>query len=136
MKLSLKRDVFAEKFTLGSLLVDGRHLGFTCEDTDRRLENEGEKVKGQTAIPRGSYKVILSYSHRFQKVMPEILNVPGFTGVRIHGGNTHENTEGCPLLGIQRTQDGVAKCKEVNDRLIQMIQEAEDVGESVTLEVE
>lgn len=135
MKLVLKRDVFGDTFTLGSLAADGKHLGFTCEDTDRRMEDGHEKVKGQTAIPRGKYSVILSFSHRFQRVMPEVLEVPGFTGIRIHGGNTSDDTLGCPLLGIQRTQKGVAKCKEVNERLINLIELAEEHGEDVTLEI-
>lgn len=135
MKLVLTRDVLANEFTLGTLKADGRHIGFTCEDKDRRLENEGEKVYGRTAIPRGTYKVILTFSHRFQRVMPEVLNVPEFEGIRIHGGNTAEDSLGCPLLGLQRTQTGVAKCKEVNQKLIDMIQDCEDRGEPVTLEV-
>lgn len=145
MNLLLKRDVFANTFTLGSLLVDGKHLGFTCEDKDRTLEDDkdndgnpvdkGEKVYGETAIPRGKYKVVLSFSHRFQKVMPEVLSVPGFSGIRIHGGNRASNSLGCPLLGAQRISDGVANCAGVNARLIEMMQQAEDRGESVTLEI-
>lgn len=135
MKITLIRDVFAKDFTLGELLVDGKHIGFTCEDTDRKLEEGGEKVYGATAIPRGTYKVIVSFSQRFKKPMPEVLEVPGFSGVRIHGGNTKEDTLGCPLLGRVRTQNGVAKCKEVNDQLIYMIELAEEYGDSVTLEV-
>jgi hypothetical protein len=135
MKIKLKRDVFSDTFTLGSLFVNWNLIGFTCEDADRKLEEGGGKIYGKTAIPRGMYKVTLSFSHRFQKVMPEILSVPGYTGVRIHGGNTHEDTLGCPLLGSVRTQTGVAKCKEVNQRLINMIEAAEELGESVELEV-
>lgn len=145
MKLLLKRDVLASGFTLGSLSVDGRHLGYTCEDRDRTLEDDKdgdgntidpkEKTYGETAIPRGIYKVVLSFSHRFQKVMPEVINVPQFSGVRIHGGNRAKDTLGCPLLGAQRLQDGVANCAAVNTRLIELIQQAEDRGESVTLEV-
>jgi len=146
MNLKLKRDVRSKTFTLGTFYVNGTRLGFTCEDTDRTLEDdkdndgnsidEGEKIKGQTAIPLGTYKVILSFSHRFQKVMPEVLGVPNFTGIRIHGGNTDADTLGCPLLGSMRTQTGVANCKVVNDRLISMLQDAEDRGETVWLTVE
>jgi hypothetical protein len=145
MKLTLKRDVFSDKFTLGTLSVNGKHLGFTCEDTDRHIEDDkdgdgnpidkGEKIYGQTAIPKGTYPVTLSFSHRFQKIMPEVLNVPNFSGVRIHGGNRADNTLGCPLLGSTRLGDGVANCAGVNKRLIELIQLAEDHGEEVTLEV-
>lgn len=146
MKLELKRDVFANDFTLGTLLANGKHLGFTCEDTDRKLEDdkdgdgnaidEGEKVYSKTAIPRGRYRVALSFSHKFQKVLPEVLGVPQFSGIRIHGGNTADNSLGCPLLGASRTANGVANCKAVNDRLIALIQEAEDNGEEVWITVE
>jgi hypothetical protein len=136
MNLTLKRDVFADKFTLGSLMVNGKHLGFTCEDKDRKLEEGNEKVYGQTAIPRGKYKVIISFSHRFKKPMPEVLSVPGFSGIRIHGGNTDADTLGCPLLGVNRTGTGVANCAGVNTRLISLIEDCEEIGEEVWLTVE
>jgi len=136
MKLELKRDVFADTFTLGTLLANGKHLGFTCEDTDRKLEDGNEKIYGKTAIPRGKYKVIISYSQRFKKPMPEVLDVPGFSGVRIHGGNTDADTLGCPLLGSARTGNGVANCKPINERLITLIEQCEEVGEEVWLTVE
>ena len=128
--------MFAETFTLGRLYLDGKHFGFTCEDKDRKLEKGGEKVYGKTAIPRGKYKVIVSFSQRFKKPMPLLLGVPGFEGIRIHGGNTSDNTEGCPLLGAHRTPNGVANCAGVNKALIDAIDAAEDRGESVWITVE
>jgi hypothetical protein len=136
MKLVLNRDVIGDTFTLGSLTVDDQRIGFTCEDKDRHLENGGEKVYGETAIPRGRYKVIISFSQRFKKPMPEILNVPGFEGIRIHGGNTDADTLGCILLGAQRTSNGVANCAAVNNSLISMLEKAEDIGDEVWLTVE
>ena len=61
------------------------------------------KIPGQTAIPAGRYRVILSFSKRFGRMMPEILGVPDFASVRFHGGNTEADTAGCPLVGIKRT---------------------------------
>jgi len=135
MKLELKRDVFADTFTLGTLLANGKHLGFTCEDTDRKLEDGNEKIYGKTAIPRGKYKVIISYSQRFKKPMPEVLDVPGFSGVRIHGGNVAEDSLGCVLLGAMRTQNGTANCAVINQKLIALIEQAEENGEKVYLEI-
>lgn len=134
MILELKRDGFIQP-NLGKLFVDGKLLGQTLEDQDRHLEDGGEKIHGETAIPRGRYKVQLSFSRRFQRTMPEVLDVPEFKGVRIHGGNTEEDTEGCPLLGAVRTQTGVAQCGGVNQRLINLIEAAEIRGEEVYLEV-
>lgn len=136
MNLILKRDVFANTFTLGDFLVEGKHFGFTCEDKDRHLEDGGEKVYGETAIPRGKYRVILSYSHHFNKTMPELLGVEGFEGIRIHGGNTDKDSLGCILLGSSRTQNGVANCKPINDKLISLLEQAEDLGEQSWITVE
>lgn len=119
----------------GQLFIDKKYFGETLEDTDRFLEAGERKIDGDTAIPRGNYRVILSDSTRFKRVMPEVLNVPGFTGVRIHGGNTVEDTSGCPLLGAIRTEDGVANCHGINERLIDRIGEAIADGDEVWLEV-
>lgn len=124
-KILLERDTFRDRFTLGTLYLSEKPIGFTCEDTDRYLEENGVKIHGQTAIPRGRYQVVLSMSNRFKRIMPELLNVPDFTGVRIHAGNTHLDTDGCPLLGAVRTSDGVRDCKLVNEQLIEFLRHAE-----------
>lgn len=135
MKLELIRDTFTDYNTLGTLLADGAKIGETLEDTDRKLEDGGEKVYGKTAIPRGTYKISITFSNRFQKPMPLIHDVPGFDGVRIHGGNTDADTLGCPLLGSIRTDNGIAKCAGPNARLIALLEQAEDIGEECTIEV-
>lgn len=136
IKFLLQRDVCAPGFTLGRLFLEGKQYGFTCEDQDRKLEeNPGAKIKGRTAIPRGLYRLTTSFSNRFQKVMPLIREVPGFEGVRIHGGNDQYDTEGCPLLGKTRTAVGVMHCAEVNTALIDFIRQAEDQGNACWIEV-
>lgn len=104
MKLTIIRDTFQPGCTLGRMYVDGVFLCHTLEDTDRFLELKGvgAKIYASTAIGAGEYKGRLSMSNRFKKVMPEILNVPGFTGIRIHAGNTDKDTEGCILVGNVR----------------------------------
>jgi len=134
MNIDLIRDGQASP-NYGQLFVDGSLLGQTLEDEDRHLEDGGEKVYGQTAIPRGRYKVVLSMSNRFKKVMPEVLDVPGFSGIRIHGGNTEHDTLGCPLLGHVRTADGIRDSKGPNTRLIDLLAAAELRGEEAWLEV-
>lgn len=127
-----------EAFTPGELYVDGLRVGFTCEDEDRRLENQGSKgakVYGKTAVARGSYDLEVSFSSRFQRELPAVLGVESFSGIRIHGGNRAEDSLGCILLGQVRTATGIAKCASTVQRLISMIKACEDIGERVTLEV-
>lgn len=119
----------------GEMFADGSLLGQTLEDKDRYLEHGGKKIQNETAIPRGRYRVSITFSNRFQKPMPLVHDVSQFSGVRIHGGNTEENTEGCPLLGAIRTANGIAQCAGVNARLMSLLEAAEDRGEDVWLEV-
>lgn len=93
MNLSLKRVYFGE-FTLGNLSMDGDPFCDTLEDKVRT-----EKIPRETAIPAGRYEVKLTYSRRFKRVMPQLMNVPNFEGIRIHSGNTDKDTEGCILVG-------------------------------------
>jgi len=95
MNLLLLRNIYTDKSTIGDLLVDSNFFCYTLEDIVRK---PGEKIYGRTAIPSGKYEVVLSMSNRFKKLIPELLNVPNFTGVRMHGGNTSEDTEGCIIL--------------------------------------
>ena len=135
MELLVNRDVFTEDASLGRMLRDGVWFGYTCEDKDRKLEDDNAKVQNETAIPRGRYKVILSFSPHFQRVMPELLDVPDFSGVRIHGGNGPADTEGCILLGRVRTADGCENCAERVTTLISVLQMAEDNGEETWITV-
>lgn len=135
LDLDLYRDVLTPSYTLGVMSADGAFLGYTVEDTDRQLENGGIKLYGITAIPRGRYRVIVSLSYRFKKRLPEILDVPQFTGVRIHGANDANQLLGCVGLGSERTDDGVRNCAMVKQHLIEMIDAATDNKEEVWLEI-
>lgn len=131
----LLRSDFGDDFTLGTLFANKMFLGYTCEDKDRHLEVGGTKVPGETAIPRGYYRLTVSMSQRFGKLMPEIKDVLGFSGVRIHGGNSAVDSLGCPLLGAIKTTNGVKDCREVNKRLIALIQGVEAQGDECWLVV-
>jgi len=88
-----------EDRTIGGFYIDGHWECWTLEDTDRYLERGGIKIPKETAIPRGRYQVIIDDSFRFKRPMPHILDVPQFTGIRIHILNTPAETEGCIGLG-------------------------------------
>lgn len=94
--IQVKRKIFTDLSTIGDFSYDGFQC-FSLEDTTRK---NGEKIFGKTSIPFGSYEVSINYSNRFGKLMPLIMNVPGFEGVRIHSGNKPQDTEGCILIGM------------------------------------
>ena len=98
MKLDLIRELGTKGYTFGAIVVNGIYECHTLED-----EVRDEKVYGQTAIPPGTYAVIISFSPRFQRDLPLLVGVPHFEGVRIHPGNTAADTHGCILPG--RTRD-------------------------------
>lgn len=103
MILYLLRNLYTDHSTRGILLINNKIFCYTLEDTVR--PKGADKVPGQTAIPAGRYEVILNFSNRFQKIMPLLLNVPGFVGIRIHGGNTAADTEGCILTAYNIVAD-------------------------------
>ncbi len=133
--MRLERDTVTADYTLGTLTYDGAYIGETCEDADRHLENGGEKIYGQSAIPRGTYRVILSYSPRFRKVLPELIRVPGFSGIRMHGGNTADDTLGCILLGLRRDDHGIGNCAPAMRRLTELLMESARIGDPCWIEV-
>ena len=104
MKITVKRTFKGAEYTIGKLYIDDAYFCDTLEDTVRPA---GTKIAGKTAIPAGTYKVKKTMSPRFQKILPEILNVPNFTGVRIHSGNTAADTDGCLLLGLNKAKGQV-----------------------------
>jgi hypothetical protein len=100
--LWLTRKWFTNISTIGELFIDGEFICFTLEDTVRKY---GEKIYGKTAIPKGLYEIAISYSNKFKKLLPLLLNVPFFTGIRIHSGNKAEDTEGCILVGKNKPKE-------------------------------
>src|SRR5438067_10476097 len=119
MKLTLVRKTLAGKSTIGELSVDGIHQCFTLEDTVRET-----KVFGETAIPSGTYNVIIDHSVHFNKDLPHVLDVKNFEGIRIHSGNAPKDTEGCILVGTQIGQDVIMNSKVAFDALFPKLQKA------------
>ena len=134
MELTLNRIFLGSSATIGELYADREHIADTLED---RVRPEGEKVYGKTAIPEGTYEVKLTYSPRFKKILPEILNVPNFSGIRIHTGNSSKDTEGCILVGTWdgEKEDWVGNSRIAFDELMALLEEATNNKEKVTITV-
>lgn len=142
MKLLLRRLYRKPTYTIGKLYIDDVYLCDTAEDVDRGLYsymNIGEiskiKVKDETAIPYGKYKVRLSMSPRFKKILPEIMNVPGFTGVRIHSGNDPKtDSSGCILPGYNTIKGKVTSSRKVMEALMEKLKKV-PISEIIELEI-
>jgi hypothetical protein len=117
--LTVNRELSRNGFTPGELLWDKAHEAWTCEDEIREV-----KIQDRTAIPPGTYDVVIDYSPHFLQLMPHILNVPGFTGIRIHTGNTALDTSGCLLIGDTRTDTGIGLSRAEYDEFFPKLQEA------------
>lgn len=110
MELILKRTRFRDTITTGQLYLNGEFFCFTLEDKVREKDGvpvQNWKVKGETAIPSGLYKVGFENSPRFGPETLTLFDVPGFTAIRIHSGNTEKDTEGCIIVGFRVRDDGV-----------------------------
>lgn len=139
MKLLLERYAFGQKATLGKLYADGEQIAYTLEDVMREISGEpvsAWKIYGQTAIPKGTYKVITDFSAHFGRVLPHVLDVPGFDGIRIHAGNTAADTEGCILVGGKPTgEDFIPNSRATFEKVFALIEQAEQDGGEITIEI-
>lgn len=136
MKLRLIREVFTDKYTHGRLYVDNKLQCFTLEDKDRYLEEGGEKVYANTAIPVGTYQVIVNMSARFKRELPLLCDVPQFEGIRIHPGNTAADTAGCVLVGNVRGVDRVTDSRAAFNKLFEQLDAAYDREQPIEITVE
>lgn len=141
MKLTLKRINLNPSYTEGELYVDGQYLCKTLEDTNRDLNKNGifdgteKKVYGETCIPYGTYAMAISYSPKFKRVLPEVLNVEGFTGIRIHRGNKISDTLGCILPGEKVSNGVLSNSTPYEIKIIELMQQAINKKETVILEI-
>lgn len=134
MELKVKRIAKQPKYTIGKLYVDGKLFCDTLEDTDRGLTQDmtvdeitNAKIAGETAIPTGTYNVVITYSPKFNKDLPLIENVKGFEGIRIHTGNRADQTEGCLLVGHNKIVGQVCNSVKVFKELMAKMQEADTI---------
>ena len=140
MELTLVREPTCEGFTRGELLIDGVHECYTLEDQVREDPNKDTphneaKVQDETAIPPGRYRVVLTHSNKFNKVLPELLKVPGFSGIRIHSGNTAAHSRGCILVGQRQGKSSVFESRDAMIELMAALDAAVEGGEQIWIEV-
>ena len=143
MEIRINRIARKERYTIGNMYVDDTYFCDTLEDADRELTDTMEideilakKVKAQTAIPTGKYDVILTFSPRFKRILPLLLNVKGFEGIRIHPGNTAEDTEGCLLVGENKAKGQVLNSRATFEKLMSVLLGCEKKKEKVTITIE
>ncbi len=135
MELIIKRNKTKGNSTTGVLWLNGEVECYTLEDVERLT-----KIAGKTAIAKGKYSVIIDMSNRFKRLLPLLLNVPNFAGVRIHPGNTSEDTEGCILVGVSvsivNNENFLSSSRVAFDKLFAKMKTAFDKGEKITLEIQ
>lgn len=135
MDLHLHRIAKKETYTIGKLYFNGKYFCDTLEDKVRVLIDIGDKKKGETAIPSGRYEVKLTYSPKFKRVLPLVCDVPYFTGIRIHRGNTAKDTEGCILVGENKVVGKVINSTKYEERLVELMKQKK-IGEQIWLTID
>lgn len=123
--LKLIRDTYTDKSTIGRLYINDKFFCDTLEDTCRDLNKDGDlndsgesKIHSKTAIPSGTYKMIINMSNRFKKLMPLLIDVKDYSGVRLHSGNSDVDTEGCILVGLTRSKDFIGQSRNAFTKLM------------------
>ena len=147
MELVLTRIAKRKTYTIGRLAIveriDDEYLAGsqetyfcdTLEPTWRDYAHGGRKIKGCSAIPEGRYAVVISYSPKFEAWLPILLGVPNFSGIRIHAGNTSNDTEGCILVGKNKLVGQLVDSRIWLHRLKKKIVEAKGRGEAVWITI-
>ena len=142
MKLRLERRYLGPQYTIGSLFINGLYFCDTIEDKVRDFNKDGDlldlgedKVYGETAIPYGKYDVELSMSPKFKRLLPMVLNVKHFTGIRIHRGNTAKDSHGCILPGENKVRGKVINSTPYEKEIVKLMKEATKRGEAIDIQI-
>lgn len=135
IELELNRVYKKEKYTIGKLYVNGKYFSDTIEDKVRILNSFEDKVYGETAIPQGRYKVLVTYSPRFKRYLPELINTPFFKNIRIHSGNTEKDSEGCIIVGENKVKGKVINSRATLDKLMDILLPAAQRGEEIFITI-
>lgn len=149
MEITLNRILKTNTFTIGELYIDGKYMMDTLEDKVRELPATcpytskyqnckcKEKVYAETAIPAGTYKVKLTYSNKYKKIIPEICDVPHFLGIRIHSGNKSADSAGCIIVGEWdgKTPDWISNSRVNYNKLYDLLKSASDKKEDINITI-
>ena len=142
MELRLERKYRSNNYCIDKLYINGKYFSDALEDPDRGLTDSMSleqikkiKIKGNTCIPYGTYNVTITYSPRFKRNLPLINNVKGFDGIRVHNGNTPQDSSGCVLLGFNKIKGQVIDSKVTVNKFINVVQKALNKGEKVTITI-
>ena len=142
MKIEVRRIAKKNTYTIGKMYIDGRYFCDTLEDKDRGLSQADSvnsihkiKVPNQTAIPTGTYEVIVNMSPKFGRKLPRLLDVPGFEGILIHRGNTDKDTSGCILIGENKVVGKVLNSTPYETELVKLLVKAHNSGETITITI-
>ena len=134
MNLTLIRQKFEKECTHGVLLVDGARYCDTLEPHAIDWEKE-KKVDGKTAIPEGTYRIVMGWSSRYRRLMPFLENVPHFSAVMVHTGNTNSDTRGCILVGVYSRRNFIAHSRDTFEPLRDAIAHAYAKHEDIFIEI-
>lgn len=153
MKIELKRIYNCPKYCIGHIYVDGQYICDSIEDTDRMLDQSMSekdilkvKVKSQTAIPTGTYNVLMNivspkfslkqyYMDVCKGRVPRLDNVPGFQGILIHVGNTEKDSAGCIIVGFNKIKGRVINSKIAFEKLYHELDISHRIGDRITITI-
>ena len=134
IKLRLERRYKGSKYTIGKLFINDEYFCDTIEDIDRGLKSsmsveyiKKKKVYAETAIPTGTYKIEMTYSNKFKRILPLLVDVKGFSGIRIHRGNTEKDSSGCIVIGENKVKGKVINSTRYEIALVNKLLNEDDI---------
>lgn len=133
--LSVIRKAYRDTYTIGKMYINGEYFCDTLEDKVRVMNSINDKIKGETAIPAGTYKITLEMSPRFKRKLPLLHDVPYFSGILIHRGNTAKDTQGCILVGENKVKGQVINSTKAEVALMDILTNAVSKGDTIDIEV-
>lgn len=127
MKIKVDRIYKGESYTIGKMYLNGEYFCDTLEDAIRPV-----KIPNETAIPAGTYKVEVTYSPRFKRNLPLLVDVPNYTGIRIHNGSNKDHTSGCILVGFNTSKGKLTDSRKTSDKLTNLLK---SLSEPIEIEI-